>query len=300
MKEFQQVIRQRDECSPLAHKSSARHGSCMAKDHMLEIIRLYNKDNPNDQITNIKKTSNSTLRNILKQKMGCSSEKCVVESSLVRKSSELYAKLSKLYRPTMPRSWHQNMNEWLSNYDIENVMLQYHDEYKDFHFLGVFPIDAFDKNVCNIYNVCSFNFFDFISSGKTKLGLVFNLDRHTGRGYHWVSIFASFNPKSKQFGLCYYDSTGNDAPSHAKQFCKQLREDANLFFRDVADPMTFQTKRNLRQHQYKNTECGVFSMLFLIMCLENSVKDYRSIVNMLNNGADDVAMQHRQLLFTKD
>ena len=50
-------------------------------------------------------------------------------------------------RPEMPIEWYKNDREWLSNYDIEDVMLQYDKgrQYK-YAFLGVYPIDFSEED----------------------------------------------------------------------------------------------------------------------------------------------------------
>ena len=42
------------------------------------------------------------------------------------------------YAPDHPNTWEENLTEWLSNYDILNVLKQY---FIDFKFIGPTPID---------------------------------------------------------------------------------------------------------------------------------------------------------------
>ena len=50
-------------------------------------------------------------------------------------------------RPEMPAQWYKNPIEWLSNYDIDDVMVQYNNEKKYcYSFLGVFPIDFSEED----------------------------------------------------------------------------------------------------------------------------------------------------------
>ena len=80
----------------------------------------------------------------------------------------------KTFKPIHPDEWLDNKYAWLSNFDIDAVMAQYEDLYKDFVFLGPVPIDFEDiytelsgKTLQNLYK-----------QGKRRIGIVFNLDPH--------------------------------------------------------------------------------------------------------------------------
>ncbi len=51
------------------------------------------------------------------------------------------------FRPQMPDDIVDDYTEWISNFDIESVMNQYHNDLDDFYFYGAVPID-FNKCKC--------------------------------------------------------------------------------------------------------------------------------------------------------
>lgn len=285
-------------CSPKANGNLKRFGSCIPPQDMKTIANAYNKT-ASDKIPIQHMLDQQTLKNTLNRRLGCNGEKCWLQSPAIQNVQGLYDKLIKLYRPDMPKSWLTNPTEWLSNVDIEKVMKQYEENHPKFKFLGVFSIDFYSDEVCKHYSICNFNVFDFLATGKKEFGIVLNLDTYHGSGSHWVSIFACFNPKDPKFGLCYYDSGARGPPSHAVHFLKQVKKDARLFFKDQINDFDkrFKTQTNAKEHQKKNTECGVFSMIFLIMCLENRDKNYDSICDMLHVGSDDFINRFRRKLY---
>jgi len=300
----EQLVNANGVCSPKAHGNYKKYGICIPQKYMRDIAQRYNKQHPDNSISPISFKSISDLKNELDIRLGCKgkSEKCWLRSKLVHNTDALYEKLNKMYRPDMPSSWKLNPKEWLSNLDIENVMLQYEDLYPNFKFLGVFSVDFYTDNVCHHYSFCNFNLFDFLATGKKQFGMVINLDKYSGSGTHWVSLFASFDIKDPKFGFCYYDSGAKPPPMLAKHFLKQLKEEANLFFKDhfnkeISFDKRFKKQCNSKEHQKENTECGMFSMLFLIMCLENKQLSYNEICNTLHEGSDDVVNSYRQKLY---
>ena len=71
-------------------------------------------------------------------------------------------------------------------------MKQYEKTYKCFDFIGPSPID-YDKHVsygeCVWEELCEFSLNKQIKEGKTKIGIIFNLDPHHKPGSHWVAMF---------------------------------------------------------------------------------------------------------------
>lgn len=300
----QSIIAANGLCSPSAQPNMKKYGSCMPPKYMRKIGELYNKHKEQEGKASalipkdVLKTP-TVLKLELDKRFQCKNEKCWLEQNVVRQKFDLVKKLEHMYRPKMPESWKSNSHEWLSDYDIREVMKQYEDQYKVFGFLGVFPIDFKDTGVCTKYSVCAFNLFDFLASGKRELGIVLNLDKHTGSGTHWVALFVSLNPNSSKFGFCYYDSGGVAPPQHLLPFLKELKADARMYFKDTVPNFDkrFKTQYNTKKHQAKNTECGVFSMLFLIACLEHKNADYNKVCNMMKERWDDEAHKYRKSLF---
>lgn len=306
------------QCSPRAQRNASVFGTCMPPNYLKDIARIYNQKNKNP-IPKEDFKSNKALVTALEARLGCSDEKCIVQSDVVQSADGLYQKLKGLYRPDMPVSWNKNMNTWLSNIDIEKVMVQYEDSNPAFKFVGVFPVDVYKQDVCGYYGMCTFNVFDFLATGKKTFGIIFNLDEHKGPGSHWVALYGCFVLNDPKFGFCYYDSAGRPPPKMIKDFLKDIKQDAMLFFKDqlpknisesngeqktstnrqkqqhLKNP--FKTQFNVKEHQKKSSECGVFSMLFIIACLEHKKKTFNQICSMLDKGSDDYVQQYRKKLY---
>ena len=62
------------------------------------------------------------------------------------------------------------------------------------------------------------DFDDFVTEGKTKLGLVINLDTHDKSGSHWVALYIDL----KQNQIYYFDSIGNKPGPRIKRFNNQI------------------------------------------------------------------------------
>ena len=71
-------------------------------------------------------------------------------------------------KPAQPIEWVSNKTEWLSNFDIEKVLIQYEkDKTFNYKFHGVFTIDFGLKNkdgTCKYYDNCEINMKDIIKN----------------------------------------------------------------------------------------------------------------------------------------
>ena len=104
------------------------------------------------------------------------------------KDNKYKRKLKKsLFAPSMPYIWKKNINEWLNSNDILNVMKQYEEADPQFEFFGPSPID-YDtivyNNSCVWPEICNINMKNLFNKQKTKLGFIFNTDKHYEEGSH--------------------------------------------------------------------------------------------------------------------
>ena len=162
-------------------------------------------------------------------------------------------------RPKRPDDWKEDEDKWLNSLDIEYVMNQYEEAYPNFEFMGPYPIDfaapdPYNKNgKCLIQEMCEIKTTVALANGTQYIGVIYNLDPHFKSGSHWVAVFIDL-VKHK----CYYfDSYGMEAPDQIQKFMKWLTtqdKDMKLFY-------------NGRRFQYKSSECGMYSMFFIIRML---------------------------------
>jgi hypothetical protein len=171
-------------------------------------------------------------------------------------SFEEQTQLEKTYlRPKQPEEWKKDPDAWLDSNNIRDVMKQYEEKYKDFLFLGPYPIDFAspdkysDESKCLINEMCTLDLDKKELEGKRYIGIIFNLDRHDQGGSHWVAAFINI-PKN----FCYYfDSYGMEPPSPIYKFMQWLT---------IQEP-NMKLGWNGVDFQRSNTECGMFSMYFI-------------------------------------
>lgn len=168
---------------------------------------------------------------------------------------------AKWLRPAQPVEWKDDPDKWLDSNNIRDVMKQYEEAYPEFKFLGPYPIDfaaAADSSAesrgtntkhCLIDEMCELDLDGEELKGKTKLGIVYNLDPHYKSGSHWVANFIDIAKKQ-----CYYfDSYGMEPPKQIYRFMQWLT---------IQEPK-MKLGWNGRQFQRQNSECGMYCLYFL-------------------------------------
>lgn len=270
-------------CAP--SRDHLKH-SCLTLPELQSIATLYNKTTGRDPIPLSAFKSRGKLIKSLNERFQCGSSDCWIDDQEVMKDPHLQA----AYKPLKPATWRANERQWLNTQDILKVMKQYELKFKSFSFQGVFPIDfaqtqAQARDTCIIQNMCRFDIKTL--KGKTSFGMVLNLDKHDEPGSHWVALFACLDPSSPQYGICFYDSGGYKPPEMVKDFIKTVSDQvaAAAAAADKALPR-FKMKYNTIQHQFKNTECGIFSMLFILKCLRHNLP-YKEINQKMPRDAND-------------
>ena len=239
--------KKRPNCNPAIVGKKLTDESCLTKPLLGDVIF---KDNQS-----VKKVMSECAND----------DKCVIANIVdddKRKEIEENA-----FVPKQPSEWRLNINEWLSDTDILQVISQYVNAYKDFVFLGPSYIDFDHKinyNTCVEDSICKFSLADFIKKGKTKIGIIFNLDDHTKSGSHWVSLY--IDVKSKH--MFYFDSASNDMPPEIEVLIARIQKQAKEL------QMRFKVDSNgTFEHQYSNTECGMYSLFFIVTMLTNKYED---------------------------
>lgn len=182
-------------------------------------------------------------------------EKCWTGLKFVRSLGDL--EIEKFtFKPDAPKGqW-----AWLSTVNIDRVMEQYQRKYKDFKYLGTVPIDFGELPVLGIKNL---SFEDLEKQGFTKFGMVINTDEHYKSGQHWIATFIDTKDKKVYF----FDSVGTQPEKRVVNFLakasKHIMSKYNIKHINDIDVLY-----NYRQHQFKNTECGVYSINFILRLLK--------------------------------
>jgi hypothetical protein len=253
-------------CSPKDKKEIKKY-TCYTDASLFKLRDKWNLRHPDVKIlTNDSKEIHKLLSNYL-------SDVCNKESCWLKQKDEfgqLDEDFKDSFAPESPYEWKKNPNEWLSSVDIIKVMKQYEKAYKCFDFIGPSPIDFDKKKIygeCVWEELCNFNLEDQIKKGKTKIGIIFNTDPHDKPGEHWISMFINIK-KGKIF---FFDSVGRKAPHEIMKFVekihsqgKQLKPKINFVY-DENHPV---------EHQYGNTECGIYSIFFIVHMLEDKLTEH--------------------------
>ena len=251
------------------------------------MLRSWNDFYVNDKIKFKESDKLYTLWSLLDNKLKhiCNDEFCWTKQKFINNDKEVLDE----FRPEMPSKWKNNKNEWLTTLDIEAVMKQYEKKYNDFSFVGPVPID-FDKQLhpgfCVINELCNINLNRLKNAGKNKLGIIFNLDPHDKPGSHWVAMYADFDKLNE---IYYFDSYGIREPKEVTTLMNRLKEQSEKLGNKTNIHIN-----NIR-HQYKNSECGVYSMHFILKLLEGN--KYDEVKN--NIIKDDKMEENREKLFIK-
>ena len=168
-------------------------------------------------------------------------------------------------RPRKPKEWEKDPDAWLDNFNIAEVMGQYQAAFPWFRFLGVFPIDfsapdpylrkskASAAPQCLYKETCNIRLEEEYRRGVRGIGMIFNLDPHDKSGSHWVALYINLQNIKRPF-IGYFDSYGYETPEMIARLMKSF----------TLEIKTCQLAYNARRFQFGQSECGMFSMYFLI------------------------------------
>jgi hypothetical protein len=274
---------------------SATDESCFSLDALRKIANKWNTSHPDKAFAFDDTTTGKSLWHSINNAMSakCDNEVCWLKQGFL-KETPLASELLKNFKPFMPKKWEDNPREWLNTIDIRDVMNQYEVKHPDFEFIGPVPMD-FDSKVgfgqCVINELCNIKLESLLEKGKRKLGVIFNLDKHTQSGSHWVAMWAQFpgTETSSEGEICYWDSYGMRPNPEVVVLMNRLESQAKAIGHPVAINI------NKRRHQYKNTECGVYCIYFLTSFLEG--RAFKDIVE--NIIGDDKMFEKRKDFFVK-
>lgn len=273
-------------CSP-KDDNEINDFSCYSNDALIELKDKWNKRHPDEKIhTNNTKEIHNKLTNYLANV--CNKESCWLKQQ--KHLGQATLKLKESFAPVKPKEWNKNPNEWLSSLDIINVMKQYEKAYKCFDFIGPSPIDFNKQKIygeCVWEELCNFSLKEQIKKGKFKIGIIFNTDPHYKGGQHWISMFINIKKKI----IFFFDSTGDPAQPEILEFVEKIKQQGQ----NLNPPINFKYDTSEGyEHQNGNTECGVYSLFFIVQML----KDNLSAEYLKTHRIDDNYMsQFRKIYF---
>lgn len=287
----------KEQCAP---GKDFKEGSCFDLDNLRIIAKEFNKSNEKMKEYNINKIQDKSkkelLRNLvssIKKVYGCNTQQCWLDQDFIKNLEN--DEISFLtFRPDGPIK-----KEWLSTDDINKVMVQYQQKYSDFDFLGTVPSDF--ENLPQL-EISNYSFEEGHSNGINQIGLVINTDPSNKSGQHWFSLY--INLKENQ--IYYFDSFGSKPMKIVKKFMnkvltfllKKNKIQDNYNIDDLLDENNldnFDIRYNKKQFQFKNTECGVYSMNFLIRLLNG--ESFDAIINTNKEKVKDLKMNKCRTIY---
>jgi len=237
------------QCHPIVGEKRPEIG-CLPIEVLRRVAKIFNVE-----------TTDTTIRADLEKKFGLQPNEEYTFLQKLPLSKEEKKTLEDTYlRPRAPRAWKKDPDMWLDSQNIYFVMMQYEKAFPNFDFMGPFPIDfaAPDPNnkgptpKCLMNEICEFRVKSALESKKDMLGVIYNLDPHYKSGSHWVATFVDL----KRNRCLYFDSYGLKPPKQIMTFMSWVaRQDP-----DRKITLMYSSRRI----QYKNTECGVYCLYFLI------------------------------------
>jgi len=182
---------------------------------------------------------------------------------------------SMISRPTAPDSWKIKPDEWLSSDDIDAIEKQYARLFKNYYYVGTVPIDFNKKSKtgeCIVDSLCSLDIRALNKKGYTQIGIVFNTDKSTGPGKHWIALFCDIRPELEFPRITYFDSYANKPEKEVQTLMQRWKEQWDSTGMH-SEPM--QMTYNKIKHQQQDSECGMYSLYFHLCCLVGTPMDKR-------------------------
>jgi hypothetical protein len=254
-------------------------GSCFSIDSLTKIAFAYNLYIGNKTKTEINITDSkiNLVNDITNRIISCNNNQlCWLELDWVKNINNTDIN-NNTFRPLGP----QGKFNWLSTTNINDIIKQYETKYTDFKFLGTVPYNFEDLSYLNISNIN----LDKLNININKIGLVINLDEHWQSGSHWVSLFADISKDQ----IFFFDSYGIKPKPRITDFVKKIAlwcykkhhlkietetnnnlDTESLFMRKKKNKyeLMMDINYNKVRHQYKYSECGVYSINFILRLLK--------------------------------
>jgi hypothetical protein len=273
-------------CSPKP-KGEINNFSCYTNKSLYKLRDLWNARHPD---VKIKTNSPKEIHRLISQHLKgvCNKESCWMKQKA--DFGPIESDMADSFAPESPPEWKKNPNEWLSSVDIINVMKQYEKAYKCFDFIGPSPIDFDTRKLygeCVWDELCNFSLNEQIKNGKTKIGIIFNTDPHNKPGQHWISMFINIKKKK----IFFFDSTGDKPPKEIMTLVKRIQEQG--LNHDQKIKFVFDSNEGI-EHQYGNTECGIYSLFFIVHMLEDKMTEHYLKTHILK---DEYMNKFRHIYF---
>jgi hypothetical protein len=298
-----EYFKPKEEFKKCAPNKKYTDGSCFSLESLQKIANSYNKykgDYTNNKI-NLNQYKSKLISDIANRISECGSDQlCWLDIDFVKETKDNEI-LKNTFRPKGP----QGRFKWLSTTNINEIVKQYEIKYNDFKFLGAVPYDFEELSFMGIHNL---NLDELVESGITKLGIVINFDESWKSGSHWVALYADLL-KSNIF---YFDSYGTKPKLKIKRFAKKIakwcynkklkedldnEDDSDDTINIMNDKKTIydkllNIKYNKTQHQRDDSECGVYSINFILRLLKGETFEEINKIRLEDNKVNECRKEY--------
>ena len=224
---------------------------------------------------------------LLRDKLQVDSEKEIWDHEKVKEIvGDSIAKFIKhlKYNPDGPAG----SNELLNNFNIDDTLSSYTIRAAVIYskrFLHVpFQMIDFESQKTELAKL------DFIEASKKYdcMGVVLNSDVSSGPGKHWFALYVDF--KKNPLTIEYFNSSGRPPYPEIIDWVENVRSD--LLKKNVQVGLKVVATQRIQESK---TECGVFSLIFIIGRLEGKPTEYFTAKNV----NDEYMLKYRNILFAK-
>lgn len=233
--------------------------------HMTRIVK--EKEQQTGNPIPEKPISDNTSLNKMAALTKCNSERCVLESNYILRyvtPNEVKQCLNNM-KPEGPRV----TRDWLSNFNIDNVLTDFAEQYPE---LYVFPTTMSDfKEHGDELGLAAQKIPQLLDNNKKYFASVVNTDKYTSCtnggncGKHWVAVFIDTNKlPDAPWTVEYFDSVGHPPNDYIMAWQVEMQAVLKLYRNNKGHTGDVLILTNTTQHQKENNECGVYSLYYVM------------------------------------
>lgn len=297
------VNEQDKRCAP---GKTFENGSCIRLEVLIQCAQSFNDEFPDNTIELDSKAEalhpNKYKKYLVKEfneRLGekCSTQKCWAQQNFIKRIPAIAQEELEKYtwRPEGPDTG----NKWLNTDHIDSAMEQYELKYPNFKYLGSLPRD-FQNHA--MFRKDETLYKQLWKDGKTKIGIIYNTDAVGDPGEHWNALYADFEKGEVYFFDSYGVAPNKEVQNHMKQLERFIRNNCSEMTRvnrnknNLMKCDTVKMGHNKERHQKKGSECGVYSMNFILRMLREDTFE-----QICKSKVDDDTMNKcRKVYFTKE
>jgi predicted enzyme related to lactoylglutathione lyase len=225
---------------------------------------------------------------VIKSVTGCDSEVCALNKIKKQTNDEdLKDKITKEIRTKFKPEGPMNNTNILSNFNIDQTLDQYALKYKNFYHIQFAMID-FKKYDTMLKK---YNPIEEYKNGKTMAGCVINTDVSSGGGKHWMALFVDL--RSSDASIEFFNSSGNAPAKEIVDWMIDIEKSINEYFTDSTPKIL--TNAGV-VHQHSQTECGVYSLYYIISRIKVKPQKYFTE----NIVPDNEMVKFRKIIFRQE